>query len=107
MFDDMLNSKFVLEFRNIMKGRVIFIHYLRNIGSKIAKMRQYKSIAFDISRYVNNKGFGYTKDDIDSDYTGIGEFIVLNKKYAKQMHLKKIILPYCLNMHIFAISLLV
>ena len=164
MFDDMLNSKFVLEFRNIMKGRVLFIHYLRNIeqkykrdlsqvicplsvalskwnniinllvknfcmnwrgniGSKIAKMLlliadieksaynnlikimaperentihkvdekmcQYKSIAFDISRYVNNKGFGYTKDDIDSDYTGIGEFIVLNKEYEKGIYIKE------------------
>lgn len=162
--DDMLNSKFVLEFRNIMKGRVLFIYYLRNIeqkykrdlsqvicplsvalskwnniinllvknfcmnwrgniGSKIAKMllliadieksaynnlikimaperentihkvdeemRQYKSIAFDISRYVNNKGFGYTKDDIDSDYTGIGEFIVLNKEYEKEIYIKE------------------
>lgn len=172
--DDMLNSKFVLEFRNIMKGRVLFIHYLRNveqeyrldfsqvicplsvalskwnniinllvknccmnwrgnIGSKIAKIllliadieksaynnlikiivserentkfktdekkHQYKSITFDLRKYVNNKGFGYTKDDIGSDYTGIGEFIVLNKEHEKGIYIeeKQVAFRLCLN----------
>ena len=172
--DDMLNSKFVSEFRSIMKGRVLFIYYLRNIEQKynfdlsqvicplsvalskwnniinllvkncfmnwkknislnitkilklIAdieknayhnlikimisktkntnnkindKKQECKSIAFDLRRYVNNKGFGFTKNDIDSDYTGTGEFIVLKNEYEKGIILedKEVSFELCLN----------